>query len=86
MSFTPPPNLLATLGAYAGIRRVQLRGRNAAISNAAETVWAAGATYAQLTTAAALEAVSSSAMTQQQAQAQEPLPLSLSMVTTPNPP
>lgn len=61
MSFTPPPNLLATLGAYAGIRRVQLRGRNAAISNSAETIWAAGGTYAQLSTAAALEAVSSSA-------------------------
>lgn len=40
---------------------VILRGRNAAISTTAETVWSAGATYAQLTTAEAFEVVSSSA-------------------------
>lgn len=58
--------ILASLNATAlssvpGCSKVTLRGRNAAISNAAETVWSPGATFARLTTGTALEAVSSSA-------------------------
>lgn len=41
--------------------KVQLNGVNTAISTSAETIWSPGATYAQLLTAAAMEAVSSSA-------------------------
>lgn len=44
-----------------GVTKAQIFGRNAAISNAAETVWTTGGTYAQLTAAVALEAVSGSA-------------------------
>jgi len=44
-----------------GIKKVQMRGRNASISNSPQTVWAPGSTYAKLTTGTALEVVSSSA-------------------------
>lgn len=52
---------IASLQSYAGVTRVQLRGINAAISTSAETVWNAGATYARLASAVALEALSSDA-------------------------
>lgn len=52
---------LIAIGNQGGIRRYQLRGRNAAISNSAETVWGPGSTYARLSTAVAFEAVSDSA-------------------------
>lgn len=58
---TPPLDVLLALQGVANVRKVQLRGRNAAISNAAETVWGPGSTYAKITTAAAMEVVSSSA-------------------------
>ena len=61
MSLYPPQELLLALNAFPGITRISLRGRNAAISSAAETVWGPGATFAQMTSATALEAVSSSA-------------------------
>jgi hypothetical protein len=51
----------AALQGLPGVKRVFLQGRNAAISTSAETIWQPGATYAQLTTAAAHEVVSSSA-------------------------
>lgn len=44
-----------------GVKSVILKGRNAAISNTAETVWNPGATYAQLTSAVDFEVVSGSA-------------------------
>lgn len=44
-----------------GVSSVILKGRNAAISNSAETIWSPGSTYAQLTSAVAFEVVSSSA-------------------------
>ena len=43
-----------------GMSLKTLMGRNAAISTAAETIWTPGATYAQVTTAVAFEAISSS--------------------------
>lgn len=49
------------LGRDSYVKKYTLRGRNAAISTSAETVWGAGATYAHLTTPAALEVVSGSA-------------------------
>lgn len=49
------------LGKMPYMDKVQLLGYNAAISTSAETVWSPGATYAQLTTAAAMEVLSSSA-------------------------
>lgn len=51
----------SAFGRLYGVRSVILKGRNAAISNSAETIWSPGATYAQLTSAVAFEAVSSSA-------------------------
>lgn len=48
-------------GRMRGVRKVQLQGRNAAISTSVETIWTPGAAYAQLTTAVAFEAVSSNA-------------------------
>lgn len=44
-----------------GVKVVNLFGYNAATSNSQETVWPTGATYAQLTTAVAFEAISSDA-------------------------
>lgn len=49
------------LGRDPYVKKYSLRGRNAAISNAAETVWGAGGVYAHITTPVAMEAVSSSA-------------------------
>lgn len=51
----------AALGLIPGVTRIQLRGYNAAISNATETVWVAGSTYARLTSAVVFEIVSASA-------------------------
>lgn len=58
MRFDPA---LAALNQYKGIRKIQLRGRNAAVSTSAETVWGPGATYARLSAGTALEVVSGSA-------------------------
>lgn len=58
------PNFLReqiALGRRFGAEKVQLLGKNDAISNTAETVWLPGATFAPLFTAAAMEAVSGSA-------------------------
>ena len=55
------PDLALALNGFPGVKKVQLRGRNAAISNAYETVWLPGATYARLSSATALEVVSSTA-------------------------
>lgn len=49
------------LGKQPYAERYLLRGKNTGLSNSLETVWTPGATYAQLTTAAALEIVSSDA-------------------------
>lgn len=50
-----------TRGGY-GVTKVQLRGHSTAIGTGAETIWGpAASTYAQLTTATALEVISSSA-------------------------
>ncbi len=54
-----PENIALNL--VGGVKKIQLIGRNAAISNSAETIWTPSGTYAQLTTAVAMEAVSSSA-------------------------
>lgn len=51
----------AALGLVAGVKQVLLYGSNAAISTSSETLWSPGATYAQLTSAVAFEAISSSA-------------------------
>jgi hypothetical protein len=49
------------LGRDPYVKKYTLRGRNAAISTSAETVWGAGATYAHIVTPVAMEAISSNA-------------------------
>lgn len=54
-------DIILAASCYQGAKKIQLYGHNAAVSNSAETIWTPGATYAQLTTAVAMEAISSSA-------------------------
>lgn len=49
------------LGKLPYVNKVQLRGLNAAVTTSAETIWPPSSAYVQLTTAVALEVVSSSA-------------------------
>lgn len=60
-NFEPMVREMMLASCFSGARLVKLMGRNSTISNAAETVWEPGATYAQLTAHAAMEVVSSSA-------------------------
>lgn len=60
-NITPPLEMLMALDGIYGVKKIQLRGRNSAISNSAETVWGPGSTYARMTSGTALEIVSGSA-------------------------
>lgn len=55
-----PGDLSLCLG-IDGLKKVQLRGWNFAISGSAETIWTLGGTYARLSSAVAMEIVSGSA-------------------------
>lgn len=57
----PNDSAVTALGSYAGVRKILLRGRNASITTSAETIYRSSNAYSRLSSAVAMEVVSSSA-------------------------